>query len=136
MKRIVHISLHLLLWGMIFFTLLNIQNALTGFPKPQGYNFLTDPDLHLKSLWVIGFLLVPFYFGYLTLPRLLNGLKKRKWLVSLVLFMVIFPVLASIWDDGFRPGVFLQSVFLFSFLNLFLMMGLGFRSIFMLVEKT
>lgn len=135
MKRVVYISLHVLLWGMVFFTLLNIQNAVAGFPKPEGYSFITDPNLQLKSLWIIGFLLVPFYFGYLTLPHLLKRPKKRKWLVSLLLFMIIFPVLASIWDDGLRPGVYLQSIFLFTFLNLFLMLGLGVRSFFLLLEK-
>jgi nitrate/nitrite transporter NarK len=136
MKRVLCILLHFLLWCMVFYTFLNFQNALAGFPKHEGYNFLSDAGLYKKTLWTMVFLLIPFYFGYLTLPGLMDHLKRQKWLTSFLLFMIIYPVLVSVWDDGFLPGMIMQSVFLFAFLNLFLIMGLGVRSLFKLFQKT
>jgi len=135
MKKVILIIFHLLLWTMVFFTFFNIHNALEGFPKPQGYNPYFDRDLYTGAFTTTISLIFPFYFGYLVLRHILISQNRSGWLLSTVAFMIIYPALISIWDDGFRESAVSQSVFLIAFMNLFLILGAGFKALVMLIES-
>ncbi|PWD99647.1 hypothetical protein [Marinilabilia rubra] len=135
MKKTILIIIHLLLWIMVFFTFFNIHNALEGFPKPQGYSPYSDPDLYTGAFSTTLCLVVPFYFGYLVLQHIFFSKKRSKWLLSTLVFIIFYPVLISILDDGFRESFITQSAFLIAFLNLFLILGAGFKALVMLIEN-
>lgn len=135
MKKTIILLLHLVLWAMVFFTFFNIHNALAGFPKAPGYDPFTDISLYAGALVTSIYLIIPFYFGYFITTRFLKSANRKQWIFISLLFMVIYPVLASVWDDGFRYSAILQSVFLFAFLNIFFIMGVGLRSLFILVKR-
>ncbi|WP_462318683.1 hypothetical protein [Marinilabilia sp.] len=135
MKKIILIIIHLLLWIMVFFTFFNIHNALEGFPKPQGYSPYYDLDLYTGAFSTTICLVVPFYFGYLVLRHIFLSERRSKWFFATLAFMIIYPVLISILDDGFRASAIAQSAFLFAFLNLFLILGAGFKALVMLTNN-
>lgn len=133
MKKTALTIIHLILWTMVFFTFFNIHNALEGFPKPQGYSPYADLRLYTGALSTSICLAVPFYFGYLVLRHIFKSQNKKRWLMATVLFMFVYPVVISLWDDGFRTSAIPQSVFLLAFLNLFLLLGAGFKALLLLI---
>lgn len=135
MKKLTVTILHLFLWVLIFFTFFNILNVLSGLYKNPGYNPYTDNALYIRAVVTTIMLSIPFYLGYILTPYLFNRQKKKLFVGLAVLFGVLFPIAMSIMDDGFRPGTIMQSVFLFAFLNMFLILGLSFRSLFGWIEQ-
>ncbi len=129
MKKSAKILLHLSLWILIFYTFFNIINAINGFPKDPGYNPYLDIELYVHALGTTIALTIPFYVGYFLTPYLFKSEKKKQFIGIAVVFGVIYPIAASIMDDGFRQSAILQSLFLFAFLNVFLVLGVGIRSL-------
>ena len=129
------IIVHILLWMMVFYMFFNLMNALGGFPKEAGYNPYTDFGLYAKSIMTTFVLAIPFYFGYVLTPYLFRRQKRKLFIMMAIVFGTLFPIAMSIMDDGFRPGAILQSFFLFAFLNIFLILGASFRSIFGWIEQ-
>ena len=135
MKKPKIIIVHTLLWVMVFYMLFNLMNALGGFPKEAGYNPYTDVGLYANSIMTTLVLAIPFYFGYVLTPYLFRRQKRKLFIMIAIAFGTLFPIAMSIMDDGFRPSAILQSVFLFAFLNVFLILGASFRSIFGWIEQ-
>lgn len=135
MKKSAVILLHLFLWILIFFTFFNILNALGGFPQKPEYSPYLDFALYARAITTTIMLTIPFYFGYIITPYLFKRQKKKLFIGLAILFGVMFPIAMSIMDDGLRPSAIMQSVFLFAFLNMFLILGLSFRSLFGWVEQ-
>lgn len=135
MKKSKIIIVHILLWIMVFYMFFNIMNALGGFPKKAGYNPYIDFELYARSITTTLMLAIPFYFGYFLTPYLFKRKKRKLFIIIAVVFGTLFPIVMSIMDDGFRPSAILQSVFLFAFLNIFLILGASFRSIFGWIEQ-
>jgi 23S rRNA-/tRNA-specific pseudouridylate synthase len=129
------ILIHLFLWLLVFFTFFNILNALGGFPKKTGYNPYNDLVLYGRAISTTFMLTIPFYFGYLISPFLFKRKRRDFFVTAAVLFGIFFPVFMSVMDDGLKSGAVMQSVFLFAFLNTFLILGLSFRSLFGLIEQ-
>jgi len=135
MKKSIAFLLHLFLWVLVFFTFFNVLNALGGFPKKPEYNPYLDFALYVRSIMTTIMLTIPFYFGYIITPYLFKKQKRKLFISISVIFAVLFPVAMSIMDDGFRQSAILQSVFLFAFLNMFLVLGVSFRSLFGWIEQ-
>lgn len=135
MKKTKIIIVHILLWIMVFYMFFNIMNALGGFPQKAGYNPYTDFGLYTRSIMTTLMLVIPFYFGYFLTPYLFKRQKRKLFIIIAIVFGTLFPIVMSIMDDGFRPSAILQSVFLFAFLNIFLILGVSFRSIFGWIEQ-
>ncbi len=115
--------------------LFNIFIALRGFPENIDYNPYKEFDLYARSVATTLILTIPFYFGYFLTPKLLNKQKRRIFIALAIAFGTLFPVLSSIMDDGLRVSAILQTLFLFAFLNLFLILGVSFRSIFGWIDQ-
>ncbi|MBN1187374.1 MAG: histidine kinase [Bacteroidales bacterium] len=135
MKKLKVILVHLFLWLLVFLTFFNIMDAFGGFPQKAGYNPYTDTGLYIRSGWVTFMLSIPFYFGYFITPYLFKRQKRKVFIIISVFFGVLFPLAMSIMDDGFRSSAIMQALFLFAFLNLFLILGASFRSIFGWIEQ-
>lgn len=135
MKKPKIIIIHILLWIMVFYMFFNIMNALGGFPKKASYNPYTDFELYARSIVITVMLVIPFYVGYFLTPYLFKRQKRKLFIILAIIFGTLFPIVMSIMDDGFRPSAILQSVFLFAFLNIFLILGASFRSIFGWIEQ-
>lgn len=130
MKKSVIVLLHLVLWAFVFLTFFNIINALQGFPKPAGYNPYSDYELYIRTSVTVFILCIPFYFGYFVTPPLFKKNRRKPFIWLTIAFGIFFPIAMSILDDGFQKSAIMQSVFLFAFLNTFLILGIGFRSLF------
>jgi hypothetical protein len=135
MKKSILLLVHGLLWVLIYFTFWYILQLMPVLPKIYDYNPFMDIILYAWNGLIIISLAIPFYFGYFITPYLFEH-NRRKFFVSLaILFGIFYPITTSIMDDGFMPGVFLQTVFLFTFLNAFLILGISFRSLFGWIEQ-
>ena len=135
MKKSVVVLIHGLLWVLIFFTFFNILHAISGLYKKPDYNPYLNLALYIRTASSILMLAVPFYFGYFITPYLFRR-QKRKLLISIaVLFGIFFPITISVLDDGFRPSAITQSIFACAFLNTFMILGIGIRSLFGWIEQ-
>ena len=135
MKKSKILIVHIFLWIMVFYMFFNIMNALDGFPKKVNYNPYIDFELYARAILITTVLIIPFYFGYFLTPYLFRRQRRRPFIIIVVIFGTLFPIVMSVMDDGFRQGAILQSVFLFAFLNIFLVLGASFRSIFGWIEQ-
>ncbi len=129
------IIVHILLWAMVFYMFFNILNALGRFPKEPGDNPYVDFSLYAWSIATTAMLSIPFYFGYILTPFLFKRQKRKLFIIVAAAFGTLFPIVMSVMDDGFRASAILQSVFLFAFLNIFLILGVNFRSVFGWIEQ-
>jgi len=121
------VLIHGLLWILIFYTFFNILQALSAGSKDSGYNPFSDAALIISTVSTLVMLAVPFYSGYIVTPYLLEKRKRMLVIAIAILSGIIFPITLSIANDGLRMSAVRHFFFTFSFLNLFMILGMGTR---------
>lgn len=135
MKKSIVIMVHGLLWILIYFTFWYILSLMPVLSKNTDFDPFTDIILYAWTGLLIMSLTIPFYLGYFITPYLFEPKRRKFCLLIIILFGIFYPIITSIMDDGFMPGILLQTVFLFAFLNAFLILGISFRSLFGWIEQ-
>ena len=135
MKKSIVIMVHGLLWILIYFTFWYILSLMPVLSKINDFDPFTDIILYAWTGLIIMSLTIPFYLGYFITPYLFKQKRRKLCLLIIILFGIFYPIITSIMDDGFMPGILLQTVFLFTFLNAFLILGISFRSLFGWIEQ-
>jgi two-component system LytT family sensor kinase len=135
MKKSIELLIHVLLWALLYFTFWYILRLIPGYPGIPEYDPLADVSLYAWNVLIIISLAIPFYTGYFVTPFLFYHKKKKLFITLTILFGIFYPVATSIMDDGFIPGVFLQTLFSLAFLNAFLVLGISFRSFLAFIEQ-
>jgi len=131
MKKSQIIILHILLWIIVFYIFFNMEMHPTGW----AYNPYLDFYLYVRAFLTIIMLAVPFYYGFLFTPYLFKPQKRRLFIIITIAVATLDPIAVGFLSGAYRPGSIMQLVFLFALLNLFLILGAGFRSIFGWLEQ-
>ena len=129
MKKLITVMIHVLLWMFVFYTFFNLLQAISGIYKNPDYNPFADPALFIRTASTLLMLAIPFYSGYLISHFLFEKRMRKLVIITLVIFGLLFPLAMSVADDGFRLSALWQFFFAFTFLNLFMILGMGVRSL-------
>ncbi len=129
MKRRIVVMIHVLLWLIIFYTFFNLLQAISGEFKNPDNNPYSDSALFIRTASTMLMLAIPFYSGYLISPYLFKKRMRKLVILTLFIFGLLFPLAMSVADDGFRLSALRQFLFSFVFLNLFMILGMGVRSL-------
>ena len=135
MKKSVMFLMHGVFWLLLYFAFWYILRLMPLLHKTPDYNPFKDIVLFAWDAVIIITLAIPFYFGFFITPYLFGHKKRILFIILTSLFGIFYPVISSILDDGFIPGLLLQTLFLFAFLNAFLILGISFRSLFEWMEQ-
>jgi hypothetical protein len=135
MKKRTVFLIHVFLWILVFYTFFNIQQSIAVSDNIPDYNPYSDLALIIRTVSTLLMLAVPFYSGYIIGPYLFNK-KERKSVISVVvLFGLFYPLALSLADDGLRLSAIRQFFFAFAFLSLFMVLGMGVKSLLGLAEQ-
>ena len=136
MKKSLIYIIHILFWVFLYFSFWYVLRLMPFISRLSESYPLTDNVFLLAYCGILIIsLILPFYFGYFIAPRLFKKNSQKRAVAIAVLFAVIYPVAGSIFDDGFVKGIILQTVFLFAFLNGFMILGIIFRSLFEWIKQ-
>jgi len=126
MKKYAVVLIHLLLWALIFVTFINI---IQGIHKSPDFDLSKQSGLIAGTFSTMLMLAVPFYSGYIVAPYLFDKQKRKLVITAVVLFGLFYPLALSLADDGLRLSTIRQFFFAFAFLNLFMILGMGVKSL-------
>lgn len=129
MKKRAVFLIHVFLWILIFSTFFNILQAISGSDKISDYSPYSDVALFIRTASTLLMLAVPFYSGYLITPYIFSNKKRKSVITAVILFGLFYPLALSLADDGLRLSALWQFLFAFAFLNLFMILGMGVRSL-------
>ena len=136
MKKSIVSIFHILFWAFLYFTFWYVLRLMPYLHNLAEFYPLSDNLFLLAYCAVLMFsFIIPFYFGYFITPYFFNKKTQKYSIVLTIVFSVVYPVLGSVFDDGFVRGILLQTIFLFVLLNGFLIMGISFRSLFEWIKQ-
>lgn len=122
MKKSVFFSVHFLFWLLVYGVFLAV---ISQFNRLHS----TGLNVHLHSFLMMGFGIVPVYTGYFAIPFFIRKKFKTGSLISALLFIITFSVLAVILDDGFAGLVPENILTLLIFTSAAVFAGTGLKSI-------